>query len=55
MLGFDPLPPIDSINIYTKPQRPTASQNSSMPLGIFFRSILPNFNTNDVPLHLLEP
>ncbi|KAJ3662864.1 hypothetical protein Zmor_007185 [Zophobas morio] len=55
VLGFDPLPPKDSINIYTKPKRPTISNNSSIPLGIFFRSILPNFNPNQIPQNLLEP
>ncbi|RZC39718.1 transcription factor 25 [Asbolus verrucosus] len=53
VLDFDPLPPKDSINIYTRPKRPTVSSNSSIPLGIFFRSILPNFN--QIPPNLLEP
>jgi hypothetical protein len=55
VLGFDPLPPKDSINIYTKPKRPTVATNSSIPLGIFFRSILPNFDPNQIPQNLLEP
>ncbi|EFA01445.2 ribosome quality control complex subunit TCF25 [Tribolium castaneum] len=55
VLGFDPLPPQDSINIYTKPKRPTVSNNSSIPLSIFFRSILPNFNPNQIPPNLLDP
>lgn len=55
VLGFDPLPPKDSVNIYTRPKRPmVASSNSSIPLGIFFRSILPNFNPNQIPPNLLD-
>lgn len=54
-MSFDPLPPKDSINIYSKPKRPTVSNNSTLPLGIFFRSILPNFNPAQIPPNLLEP
>lgn len=49
VLSFDPLPPKDSINIYTRPKRPALPINNSNPLGIFFRSILPNFNPYNIP------
>ncbi|CAH1169502.1 unnamed protein product [Phaedon cochleariae] len=51
VMSFDPLPPKDSINIYTRAKRPLLSNNSNAnPLGMFFRSLLPTFNPN-----LLEP
>ncbi|CAH0547273.1 unnamed protein product [Brassicogethes aeneus] len=54
LMSFDPLPPKDSINLYTKPRRPTLLGNTSTnPLSIFFRSLLPNF-TNNIPQNLLE-
>ncbi|KAJ8962953.1 hypothetical protein NQ314_005670 [Rhamnusium bicolor] len=54
VLSFDPLPPKDSINLYTRPRRPALPISNSNPLGIFFRSILPNFNPNNIP-PILEP
>ncbi|KAJ8951267.1 hypothetical protein NQ318_008170 [Aromia moschata] len=54
VLSFDPLPPKDSINLYTRPRRPLLPSNNSNPLGIFFRSILPNFNPYNIP-PVLEP
>ncbi|CAG9839620.1 unnamed protein product [Diabrotica balteata] len=45
--SFDPLPPSDSISLYTRPKRPTLAQHAGgNTLSIFFRSILPNFNPN---------
>nr|XP_023646133.1 transcription factor 25 [Paramormyrops kingsleyae] len=43
LMGFDPLPPLDSVVSYTRPERPNVrtSENS---LSLFFRSLLPNFN-----------
>ncbi|XP_071443869.1 ribosome quality control complex subunit TCF25 [Hetaerina americana] len=46
LLSFDPLPPHDSINLYTRPQRTRAHENSNA-FSMFFRSILPNFNINE--------
>lgn len=49
---YDPLPPLDSINIY---KRPTMSSNSRLlpdasPLSMFFQSLLPNFNVQEAVL-----
>ncbi|XP_031632722.1 transcription factor 25 [Contarinia nasturtii] len=43
---YDPLPPLDSINIYAKPTMTTQSRllPDASPLSMFFQSILPNFN-----------
>lgn len=42
VMGFDPLPPLDSITSYTRPERMTHPSNEST-LSLFFRSLLPNF------------
>ncbi|XP_026473372.1 transcription factor 25 isoform X2 [Ctenocephalides felis] len=42
MLSFDPLPPLDSINLYSRPTHPSAETVSTM--SYFFQSLLPNFN-----------
>lgn len=54
VLSFDPLPPPDSINLYNRPKRPTATGNNSSAVGIFFRSLLPNFNPYNIPANFLE-
>lgn len=43
---YDPLPPLDSINIYERPTLTTPSRllPDASPLSMFFQSILPNFN-----------
>ncbi|XP_018331893.1 transcription factor 25 [Agrilus planipennis] len=41
VLSFDPLPPPDSVNIYSKSLKPKPSSQST--IGLFFRSIIPNF------------
>lgn len=43
---YDPLPPLDSINIYARPTLTTQSRllPDASPLSMFFQSILPNFN-----------
>uniref|UniRef100_A0A182K0P4 Transcription factor 25 n=1 Tax=Anopheles christyi TaxID=43041 RepID=A0A182K0P4_9DIPT len=50
MLMYDPLPPLDSINIYS---RPTLTSNAQRlpndPLHLFFQSLLPNFNAQAQP------
>ncbi|KAM3665375.1 ribosome quality control complex subunit TCF25 [Ammospiza maritima maritima] len=43
VMGFDPLPPLDSIVSYTRPERLSHPSNEST-LSLFFRSLLPNFN-----------
>ncbi|KAM6429960.1 ribosome quality control complex subunit TCF25 isoform 2-T2 [Liasis olivaceus] len=43
IIGFDPLPPPDSVVSYTRPERATHPTNEST-LSLFFRSLLPNFN-----------
>lgn len=40
---FDPLPPIDAITTYTRPLRPSPTENRGA-LSMFFRSLLPDFN-----------
>ncbi|XP_056667116.1 transcription factor 25 isoform X2 [Monodelphis domestica] len=42
VMGFDPLPPLDSITSYTRPRRAARYSNEST-LSLFFRSLLPNF------------
>ncbi|XP_053304821.1 transcription factor 25 [Spea bombifrons] len=46
VLGFDPLPPLDSIVSYTRPERTNQPSNEGT-LSLFFRSLLPNFNLQD--------
>ncbi|KAL0280406.1 UNVERIFIED_CONTAM: hypothetical protein PYX00_001701 [Menopon gallinae] len=41
--SFDPLPPVDSINIYTRVERSPRQYEHSSPLALFFRSLNPNF------------
>ncbi|XP_019360914.1 PREDICTED: transcription factor 25 [Gavialis gangeticus] len=43
VMGFDPLPPLDSVISYTRPER-TNQPSSESTLSLFFRSLLPNFN-----------
>ncbi|NXR62397.1 TCF25 factor, partial [Rhadina sibilatrix] len=43
VMGFDPLPPLDSVVSYTRPERTSHPSNEST-LSLFFRSLLPNFN-----------
>uniref|UniRef100_A0A8C5R2B9 Transcription factor 25 n=1 Tax=Leptobrachium leishanense TaxID=445787 RepID=A0A8C5R2B9_9ANUR len=49
VLGFDPLPPLDSIVSYTRPERANRPTNEGT-LSLFFRSLLPNFNLQGEPL-----
>lgn len=44
MLSFDPLPPLESITSYTRPERPQNGASNESTLSLFFRSLLPNFN-----------
>ncbi|KAG7275193.1 hypothetical protein CRUP_023781 [Coryphaenoides rupestris] len=43
-MGFDPLPPLDSVTSYTRPERPQVGATDESTLSLFFRSLLPNFN-----------
>ncbi|XP_056109074.1 transcription factor 25 [Rhinichthys klamathensis goyatoka] len=43
-MGFDPLPPLDSILSYTRPERQNMGASNESTLSLFFRSLLPNFN-----------
>ncbi|CAL1604018.1 unnamed protein product [Knipowitschia caucasica] len=47
VMGFDPLPPLDSIISYTRPERLHAGASNESTLSLFFRSLLPNFNLQD--------
>ncbi|KAM4720669.1 LOW QUALITY PROTEIN: ribosome quality control complex subunit TCF25 [Rhinophrynus dorsalis] len=49
VLSYDPLPPLDSIVSYTRPERPNRPSNEGT-LSLFFRSLLPNFNLQGEPL-----
>ncbi|CAN2389410.1 negative regulation of transcription by RNA polymerase II [Pristimantis euphronides] len=43
VLSFDPVPPLDSVVSYTRPERPHRPSNEGA-ISLFFRSLLPNFN-----------
>lgn len=43
-MSFDPLPPKDSINIYSKPKKLISPTQASNPMVVFVRSIFPNYN-----------
>lgn len=49
IMTFDPLPPKDSINLYSRPKRPTVVNNVSNPLAMFLGSLMPDFNPNQLP------
>ncbi|XP_060534648.1 ribosome quality control complex subunit TCF25 [Cylas formicarius] len=56
IMRFDPLPPPDSINLYSRPQRPTTVVNTSAnPLAMFLGSLLPDFNPNQIRMIEGEP
>lgn len=48
IVHFDPLPPVDSINIYERPKPANAQQlaRTANGLQLFFQSLLPSFNLN---------
>lgn len=48
VLSYDPLPPLDSIAAYQRPDRQRTPQEGNT-LALFLRSLLPNFNPNDPP------
>lgn len=47
VLNYDPLPPLDSVEAYTRPSRPNRAQTEQGGLSAFLRSLLPNYNPND--------
>uniref|UniRef100_A0AAQ5Z7S0 Transcription factor 25 (basic helix-loop-helix) n=1 Tax=Amphiprion ocellaris TaxID=80972 RepID=A0AAQ5Z7S0_AMPOC len=47
VMGFDPLPPLDSVISYTRPERQHAGASNESTLSLFFRSLLPNFNLQE--------
>lgn len=46
---YDPLPPLDSVNIYKRPVMSNGSRllPDASPLSMFFQSLLPDFNVQD--------
>uniref|UniRef100_A0A7N9AJX0 Transcription factor 25 (basic helix-loop-helix) n=1 Tax=Mastacembelus armatus TaxID=205130 RepID=A0A7N9AJX0_9TELE len=44
MMSFDPLPPLDSVISYTRPERQHTGASTESTLALFFRSLMPNFN-----------
>ncbi|XP_041844813.1 transcription factor 25 [Melanotaenia boesemani] len=49
VMGFDPLPPLDSVISYTRPERQRVGASNESTLSLFFRSLLPNFNMQGGP------
>ncbi|XP_071237287.1 ribosome quality control complex subunit TCF25-like [Salvelinus alpinus] len=50
VMGFDPLPPLDSVASYTRPERQSVGASNESTLSLFFRSLLPNFNLQGEPM-----
>ncbi|XP_051884729.1 transcription factor 25 isoform X2 [Pristis pectinata] len=46
VMGYDPLPPLDGIITYTRPERVNQAADGNA-LSLFFRSLLPNFNLQE--------
>lgn len=46
VMSYDPLPPTDSIDTYTRASRRTQIDDPSA-LRMFFRSLMPNFDPNE--------
>ncbi|XP_067854122.1 transcription factor 25 [Heptranchias perlo] len=51
VMGYDPLPPLDGIITYTRPERVNRAADGST-LSLFFRSLLPNFNLQEDRRHV---
>ncbi|XP_077570103.1 ribosome quality control complex subunit TCF25 [Stigmatopora nigra] len=49
VMGFDPLPPVESVISYTRPARQRVGASNESTLSLFFRSLLPNFNLQGGP------
>lgn len=56
VLMYDPLPPLDSINIYTRPaiSPTTRTMINASPFSMFFQSLLPSFSLQQ-PQQQLQP
>lgn len=48
LFNFDPLPPNDSINIYSRPTNQSSPYSENGTLVLFLRSLIPNYNMNQV-------
>ncbi|KAF7699366.1 transcription factor 25 [Silurus meridionalis] len=44
VMSYDPLPPLDSVVSYTRPERQNPNASNESTLSLLFRSLLPNFN-----------
>ncbi|KAG4075327.1 hypothetical protein HA402_003118 [Bradysia odoriphaga] len=55
ILMYDPLPPVDTINIYTKPNMPSRVLQNRSPFSMFFQSLLPNFNIQEFAAPVAMP
>lgn len=60
VMSFDPLPPVDSVSSYNRPNRPgvgatAASQLEGGLLGSFLRSLMPSFNPDEVVANNQQP
>ncbi|XP_058058996.1 ribosome quality control complex subunit TCF25 [Anopheles bellator] len=54
VLMYDPLPPLDTVNIYTRPTISTPDQRlSNHPVHLFLQSLLPSFNVQ--PQRQVQP
>ncbi len=47
VMSYDPLPPTDAIDTYKRSDGSRPNLDDPNVLGMFFRSLLPNFNPND--------
>ncbi|KAJ7986192.1 hypothetical protein DPEC_G00348230 [Dallia pectoralis] len=50
VMGFDPLPPSDSLSSYSRPERQSVRTSNESTLSLLFRSLLPNFNMQGEPI-----
>ena len=53
-MSYDPLPPSDSIDAYSRSGSGRTNLDDPSILGMFFRSLLPNFNPNDPHPELVD-
>ncbi|MCJ8733620.1 hypothetical protein PDJAM_G00225710 [Pangasius djambal] len=44
VMSYDPLPPLDAVVSYTRPERQNPRASNESTLSLLFRSLLPNFN-----------
>ncbi|XP_074645332.1 ribosome quality control complex subunit TCF25-like [Tubulanus polymorphus] len=53
IVSYDPLPPLNSIQSYTRPERLRNRLNNANVLSMFLRSMMPNYNPEDPPADLV--